>query len=208
MQAALRCAKSILPLLLVAVVLAFQNDVVFRSDSTLALTHFHVLKNNFYVTNLKAEDVVLLEDGVPRKFTVFENSAYKRTLPVEVTLLFDFSGSVVKNGLYDPIALKEGLLDELDNVRIAIYGFDNKLYRYCGPTSDIDSLSKAFVSLQVVNGPRQEVGYILPDNGSMKPGGTWIYASVLQTSRVGVHRRGVQTVAEGDHEPCTVVAGP
>ena len=93
-RAALPCAKSILPLLLVAVV----TGVSERRDSTIVLTHFHVLKNNFYVTNLRAEDVVLLEDGIPRKFTVFENSADKRRLPVEVTLLFDFSGSVVKNG--------------------------------------------------------------------------------------------------------------
>jgi VWFA-related protein len=183
MRSALPCGKSILPILVVAVAPAFQGDVVFRSDSTLALTHFHVLKNDLYVTDLKVEDVVLLEDGVPRKFTVFENSSYKRTLPVEIALLFDFSGSVVQNGLYDPVALKEGLFDELDNVRIAIYGFDNKLFRYCDPTSDIDSLSKAFLSLQIVNGPRQEIAYVLPGNKHLTPHGTSIYASVLQTSR-------------------------
>jgi hypothetical protein len=58
MRAALPCVE-----------LAFQGDVLFRSDSTRALSHFHVLKNDFYVTNLKAEDVVLpdrLEKGSPR----------------------------------------------------------------------------------------------------------------------------------------------
>ena len=106
-----------------ACLLPAQETPVFRTDSSLALVRFHVVRKNRYITDLKGEDVVLLEDGVPRKFTVLENAmAAKHTVPVEMTLLFDTSGSVVDEGLLDPLAFKETLLDNLENVRIAVYG--------------------------------------------------------------------------------------
>ena len=40
-----------------------QEAPTFRADSALALVRFHVVRNNQYVTNLKPEDLVLLEDG-------------------------------------------------------------------------------------------------------------------------------------------------
>ena len=106
-----------------ACLLPAQETPVFRTDSSLALVRFRVVRKNRYITDLKGEDVVLLEDGVPRKFTVLENAmAAKRTVPVEITVLFDTSGSVVDEGLLDPLAFKETLLDNLENVRIAVYG--------------------------------------------------------------------------------------
>jgi VWFA-related protein len=168
---------------LLALPVLSQPVPVFRSDTSLVLIHFHVLHKGRYATNIKPDDLVLLEDGAPRKFTVFENAAYQRTLPAEVTLLFDFSGSVMNHNLYDPLAFKEGLLDHLENVRIGVYGFDNKLYRYCAPTSDIATLSKAFTALDKVVGPREEIPYRLPNSRKLAPGGTWIYASVLEASR-------------------------
>jgi hypothetical protein len=49
--------------------LAFQPAPTFRADSTLVLIHFHVLKVALYATDVKAEDLILLEDGIPRTFT-------------------------------------------------------------------------------------------------------------------------------------------
>ena len=80
--------------ILAACLLPAQETPVFRTATSLALVRFHVVNKNRYNTDLKAEDVVLLEDGAPRKFTVFENAmAATRTVPVEMTLLFDTSGS-------------------------------------------------------------------------------------------------------------------
>jgi len=42
--------------------------------------------------------------------------------------------------------------------------------------------------------------------------GNWVDRDLTLVDHLGnsfgVHRTGVQTVAKGDHEPCTVVAGP
>jgi hypothetical protein len=168
-----------------AVCLAQGGDVIFRADTSLALIHFHVIKSSRHATAITPADLTLFEDGVPRKFTVFENAAYRRALPVEITVLFDFSGSVRNADLYDPLAFKEGLLDQLDDVSLAIYGFDNKLYRYCSPTSAPELLSNAFTALAMRKGPRQEIPYVLPGNRKLTPGGTWIYASILQAPRDG-----------------------
>src|ERR1019366_3836044 len=63
----------------------------------------------------------LLEDGVPRPFTVFENAgAGPHSAPVGLTLLFDTSASVADAGLLNPLASKETLFDTLGNVRIAV----------------------------------------------------------------------------------------
>jgi hypothetical protein len=68
-------------------------------------------------------------------------------------------------------------------VRVAVYGFDNKLYRFCRPASDYDTISNAFTSLQHPAGAGEPIPYILPSSWNLKRGGTWIYASVLQTAR-------------------------
>ena len=169
--------------LIIGACLGHADDPVFRSETSLALIHFHVVKSGKNATAIVPEDLTLLEDGVPRKFTVFENAATHRSLPVEVTLLFDFSDSVRNAELYDPLAFKEGLLDHLDDVSLALYGFDNKLYRYSSLTRDPKVLSDAFTALARRNGPRQEIPIVLPGNHKQTTGGTWIYASVLQASR-------------------------
>ncbi|MDZ4801575.1 MAG: hypothetical protein SGI92_25740 [Bryobacteraceae bacterium] len=89
---------------------------VFRSQTSLALVHFHVVRKKQYVTNLKPEDIDLLEDGKPQKIGLFEGGLRsRRSLPVEMVLLFDTSGSVVQPGLLD---LKAALLDALPQVSL------------------------------------------------------------------------------------------
>lgn len=183
----------LLILALLAAPLACQEPPVFRSDTSLALLHFHVIHQSRYATTIKPEDLILLEDGAPRPFTVFENAAYQRTLPVEITLLFDFSGSVVNQNLYDPTVFKEGLLDHLDNVSISVYGFDNHLFRYCRPTRNLAELNAAFESVSHINGPRESIEYHLSAGRKLTPGGTWIYASILETSREAAASRGNST---------------
>src|SRR3954471_4115279 len=105
-----------------------QETPTFRSETSLALLSFHAIKAQRYVVDLKRDDVVLLEDGVERPFSLFEGAASApRTVPVELMLLFDTSGSVTDAGLLDPVALKQGLLDELSNVALSVFGFDSKL---------------------------------------------------------------------------------
>ena len=167
-----------------ACLLTAQQTPVFRTASTLALVRFHVVHKNRYITDLKPEDVVLLEDGAPRKFTVFENAlAAAGTLPVEMTLLFDTSGSVVDEGLLDPLAFKETLLDNLEGVRIAVYGFDRNMVRYSRPTRDYAQLQAAFAALGT-RGKGERIELFLPPKRKADPNsGTWLFEAVAAVSR-------------------------
>jgi hypothetical protein len=54
---------------------------------------------------------------------------YPRSVPVEVTLLFDGGGSARFAGKLDPYVFQTSLLDELENVSLAVYGFSDILLR-------------------------------------------------------------------------------
>ena len=170
--------------ILAVCLLPAQETPVFRTESALALVRFHVVHKNRYITDLKPADVVLLEDGVPRKFTVFENAmAAQRTVPVEMTLLFDTSGSVMDEGLLNPLVFKETLLDHLENVSVAVYGFDRNMKRYCEPTRDFARLQAAFAALGA-RGKGEPIELHLPPRRKADPNsGTWLFEAVAAVSR-------------------------
>jgi hypothetical protein len=64
-------------ILAAAMPLAAQQTQIFRADTSLILVPFHVARGDAYVTSLKAEDIVLMEGGAPRKFSVFEFTAVR-----------------------------------------------------------------------------------------------------------------------------------
>lgn len=178
--------RTALAWLLAAALLAAQETPVFRTETSLALVRFHAIRSGRYVNNLKPGDLLLLEDGRPRPFALFEGGrAGRRTVPVDISLLFDISGSVTDNGLLDASVFKTGLLDGLPNVRVAIYGFNAKLRRYCPPSRDFDALRNAFDRLgerraaAAVNVPIE----LPPRRKADERGGTWIYESVIGAAR-------------------------
>jgi VWFA-related protein len=160
------------------------QEPVFRSDTALAVVRFHVVRKKYYVDDLKPEDVVLLEDGRPQSIAFFEGGPVKRRLvPVELILLFDTSGSVVDEGLLNPLAFKQNLLDKLESVRIAVYGFNAVLERFCQPTRNPEELATVFrrvIDYRAGSQPRPErIQLKLPARRKSDPrGGTWIYESV------------------------------
>ena len=119
--------------------------ITFRSETNLALLRFQVSpKKGEFVTDLRPEDIVVKEDGVAQKIAVFEGGRfYPRTVPVEITLLFDCSGSMASAGLINPHVFGPNLLDEYENVRLAIYGFSDDVTRLTTPTRDPETLRKA-----------------------------------------------------------------
>jgi VWFA-related protein len=170
---------------LTAAALAAQETPTFRADTSLALVRFYLAKGGHYILDLKKDDVVLLEDGQPRPFTVFEGGgSRRRSVPVDLALVFDVSGSVVDQGLLDPVAFKNGLLDGIPNARLAVYSFTNKLHRFCPPTRDFETLRGALAAL----GERKPLGVTVPmelpakrkANGN---GASWIYESVIGAAR-------------------------
>jgi VWFA-related protein len=172
-------------LLLASLPLLSQQEPLFRSDTTLATVAFHVVRDKHYVDDLKIEDLVLLEDGVPRKITFFEGGRGKqRTTAVDLLLLFDVSGSVVDNGLLDMTTWKDTFLDVLPGTSLAVYGFDSRLLRFCPPSRDARQLAAAFNSVLKTSksGPKVEPAIIplsVPPKRKSSMGGTWIYEAVI-----------------------------
>src|SRR5581483_9069155 len=124
-----------------------QPDATFRTETRLALVRFHAVQKNRYVDNITQDDIQLLEDGKPQKIAVFEGpgTAGRRTVPVEVILLFDVSMSVMNENLLDPLVLKQGLLDGIGpEARISMYAFAQWMQRFCPPTRDVEQMKMAF----------------------------------------------------------------
>lgn len=116
----------------------------FRADANLALVRFQVnLKNGDPVMNLKREDVQLLEDGVPQKIVLWEGGNRTRTVPVEITLLFDCSGSVRFAGLLNPKVFRDSLLDDHKNINLGIAAFSEDWRKLTDPTRDPSVLRDA-----------------------------------------------------------------
>jgi hypothetical protein len=53
--------------------------VTFHAQTGLVLLSFHATHGKNYVTDLKPADVVLLEDGKPRGFTIFDSRTIRET---------------------------------------------------------------------------------------------------------------------------------
>jgi VWFA-related protein len=124
-------------------------EVIFRSDTGLALVRFHVTRKNRYVEDVRASDIELLEDGVVQKLVLFEGPTSgpggRRTIPIELILLMDVSRSVMNEGMLDAFIVKETLLDGLGgNISISVYVFGDRLRRVCAPTNDVVKLKQAF----------------------------------------------------------------
>jgi hypothetical protein len=120
---------------------------------------FQVRRGSRSVSDLKPADVVLLEDGVPRSFTIFEAPPVHLTL--DFVVMFDVTNPGPDQkprtaGFWDTKALQDlasywseavtrRLLDEhAATIRFSIYRFDQtKLQRLCQSTSDPKVLSDA-----------------------------------------------------------------
>ncbi len=146
-------------------------EVIFRSDTGLALVRFHVISKKQYVQNLRASDIEVLEDGVVQKLVVFEGPNGpngRRTIPIELILLLDVSGSVMNEGMLDAFIMKETLLDGLGgDVKISVYAFASRVTRICALTNDLAKLKQAFEQVY-----------------KTKLGGSKIYESIMETARL------------------------
>lgn len=120
-----------------------------------------------FLTDLRPEDIEIREDGVPQKTALLEGGKlYPRTVPLEIALLFDCSGSVQASGRLGPHIFHTSLLDEYENAKIAVYGFSEMLVRFTGPTRDGPALMKVMNAV-----------------GMIPAGGTPLFRSIAQTVR-------------------------
>ncbi len=150
-------------------------EAVFRADSQIALTAFHVVAKKRYVTGLTAADFELRVDSLPQIITTFEGN--QANVPIQIVLLFDTSGSVMGNGLLDEKLFRDDLLIALPEVTLSVYAFGghaDKLTRFSSPTHDPATLRQAFQSV-MKKGPGEAVFDLA------KPGrDSLIYESIVE----------------------------
>ncbi len=181
----------------------------FQVEAGLALVPFRVEgKAKGMMGALTADDIVLTEDKQPRPATVFAAGQRGVALaPVEITLLFDCSGSVQLLGALDTEVFRRGLLEEFPNVRIAVFGFSDDLVEFTGHTRDealLEQAAKAvalvqpratplFGSIQSVihrfdlTRPALRLLVVFSDGESTTPGDQGAIGSVVQAAqRAGV----------------------
>ncbi len=120
-------------------------SATFRAEANLALVRFQYKPNKERLqADLRPSDIEILEDGKPQSVAVFQGGRiYPRTVPVQITLLFDCSPSVRNSGQLDPDAFGVTILREFENASIAIYGFGDRYARFTPPTRDEATLRGA-----------------------------------------------------------------
>lgn len=129
--------------------------VTFQSQTRLVLLSFHATHGKDYITDLKPADVVLLEDGKPRDFTIFDSPATQGRMPLELVLLFDANPKI--QYFWDPAdvfrfipkwdeAMSRAVLaKESADIRISVYSCSGQTLRRLSPaTTDARQLPDAF----------------------------------------------------------------
>ncbi len=130
-------------------------SVTFQSQTRLVLLSFHVTHGKTYITDLKRADVVLLEDGKPLNFTIFDSPATQGRMPLELVLLFDANHKI--DYFWDPAAVfrfipqwneamsQAILAKETADLRISVYHCAARnLYRLSPATTDPQQLLSSF----------------------------------------------------------------
>jgi VWFA-related protein len=142
------------------------SSPTFRVETNLAQVQFQITpKRGQAMQALRPEDIEIREDGVPKPARLFEvGRSYQTGVPVEIWLLFDCSASMTSIADLDPYAFNTSLLDEYENVSVAMCAFSDEWIRFTKPTRDARTLRKAMQAVLAV--PR---------------GGTRLYGAIHDT---------------------------
>ncbi len=70
---------------------------VYRSEANLVLVRFSVMKGRNFVTDLRAEDVIVTENGLEHRISLFEGplSTWQERQQVDFRILVDLSGTAL-----------------------------------------------------------------------------------------------------------------
>lgn len=141
----------------------------FGATTELVYLRFHVEKKGDYQGGIVADQLRVLEDGQPQVIALLETpSTRQRTIPPEVTLALDVSGSVMDPGLLDESLVREALFAGLDEqARVGLCAFGGELRCLRPPTRDASSLLAGFQEAI-------EFGW------QTRRGGTRLYASIAE----------------------------
>lgn len=154
---------------------------IFRSQTELVLLSFHVTQAKHNVTELTPTDVLLLEDGKPRDFSIFDSPAAKTRMPLDLVLLFDTNPAIPY--FWDPDAVysfvrdwdeensRAALANQAADIRISVYhAAGQDLYRLVRATTDAPQLLDAFRSLLTPEAGTAIPLFLPPKRDRVEPG--------------------------------------
>lgn len=124
----------------------------FSTEVSVALLPFQVEQaGGKLATDLKDDDVAVMDGGEERKAKVSAIGGRQAdAMPLDITLLFDRSGSMRSGAGADPEIFRKGILDEFPTARVAVYGFSDKLMQFTAHTRDEAALQRAVSQLNKV----------------------------------------------------------
>jgi Ca-activated chloride channel homolog len=160
------------------------EDQTIKLDTKLVNVLFSVQdKQNRYITDLKQEDVEILENGQIQQIFTFKREF---DLPLTLALLIDVSGSEQ----YTLPLLKDAGGNFIDSVirggkdTAGVIKFEGEATVMVGLTSNPARVRKALEDIAFTAAPPQSVygGATPPINGGSRQGGTSMYDSIVATS--------------------------
>jgi VWFA-related protein len=155
----------------------------FGVSTELVYVRFHVERKGGYLGTLTKEQVRVTEDGVPQTIALLETpSLRERTVPPEVTLLVDVSGSVLDAGLFDEQLMKEVFFAGLSQqAKVGLCAFGGELKCLTPPTREV---------LALMDGLEEAVQF----GHESRREGTRLYDSVVDAASEGMSSEKTQRV--------------
>jgi VWFA-related protein len=142
---------------------AISDDDVVRVETDLTNVLFTAVdKDRRFVTDLKKEDVRVLENGAPQDVSIFERET---DLPLSLALLIDTSYSELKT-LPDEKSAARTFIDSIirpEQDRAAVISFTGEAKLEQALTADKNSLQAAIERVQIVMPPKSPDGTDLDD---------------------------------------------
>lgn len=158
------------------------DDEVVRVETNLTNILFTAVdREKRFITNLKKEDLRVLENGVPQEVSIFERET---DLPLSLALLIDTSKSEERT-LPDEKAAASAFLDATlrpDKDQAAIISFTGEPTIEQPLTSRKESLKSAIERVKIVLPPEPQEGEDEPDATQDPRGWTGIWDAVYATS--------------------------
>jgi VWFA-related protein len=141
----------------------------FGVTTELVYVRFHVERKGAPVASVTKDQIRVLEDGKPQAIALLDTpSLEKRSLPPEVTLAIDVSGSVMDARLLDEELIRDVFIAGLsEETSVGLCAFGGELRCFAPPTRDVRALLNGF----------QEALFFARE---MRHQGTRLYGSVAE----------------------------
>lgn len=165
------------------------QDTRFHAETNVATLTFSVEKNGRFLTTLSPDDLIVLENGKPQRFTLL-GPLMKQGTPIDVILLADISSSVsddhagqVETFLRDAISTVAGQ----PGFTVTALAFSGHLGRFAGPLASAKDAERAAACLARgadCASSLERIAMTLPAaRTASSRGSSWIFEAIIAAVR-------------------------